>query len=116
MGRRGSWAGASCPIARGADVIGEPWTLLILREAHRGVTRFEQFRDRLGIADNVLAARLARMVQTGLLSRVPYRDGGRARHEYRLTQAGADTLPVIHALARWGDTYTSAAVVTDAMR
>jgi len=80
------------------------------------VTRFERFRDRLGIADNVLAVRLARMVQTGLLTRVPYRDGGRTRHEYQLTQAGADTLPVIHALARWGDAHTSAAAATDPVR
>ncbi|MEW2505570.1 helix-turn-helix domain-containing protein [Amycolatopsis sp. NPDC047767] len=106
MGRRSSWEGTPCPIARGADVLGEPWTLVILREAHAGTTRFDEFRTTLGIADNVLSSRLARMVETGLMARVPYRDGGRTRDEYRLTQAGADTLPVIHALGAWGDTYT----------
>ncbi|MEV6900980.1 helix-turn-helix domain-containing protein [Amycolatopsis sp. NPDC051372] len=115
MGRRSSWEGTSCPIARGADVLGEPWTLVILRDAHAGTTRFDEFRSRLGIADNVLSARLARMVETGLMTRVPYRDGGRTRDEYRLTQAGADTLPVIHALGAWGDTYTHSPTPSEPM-
>ncbi|WP_326568692.1 helix-turn-helix domain-containing protein [Amycolatopsis rhabdoformis] len=116
MGRRSSWTGTSCPIARGADVLGEPWTLVILRDAHLGTTRFDDFRSHLGIADNVLASRLARMVETGLMTRVPYRDGGRTREEYRLTQAGADTLPVIHALGAWGDTYTNSPTPSDPLR
>ncbi|MFI5613885.1 winged helix-turn-helix transcriptional regulator [Amycolatopsis sp. NPDC051903] len=116
MGRRTSWTGTSCPIARGADVLGEPWTLVILRDAHLGTTRFDEFRSHLGIADNVLAARLARMVETGLLARVPYRDGGRTRDEYRLTEAGADTLPVIHALGRWGDAHTDSPTAAEPMQ
>jgi DNA-binding HxlR family transcriptional regulator len=116
MGRRSDWTGTSCPTARGADVLGEPWTLLLLRDAHAGITRFEQFREHLGIADNVLSARLARMVETGLLTRVPYRDGGRARAEYRLTPAGADTLPILHAIAAWGDAHTSSPTPSEPMR
>ncbi|HWD00899.1 MAG TPA: helix-turn-helix domain-containing protein [Amycolatopsis sp.] len=117
MGRRTSWAGTSCPIARSADVLGEPWTLVILRDAHAGTTRFDEFRAHLGIADNVLASRLARMVETGLLARVPYRDKrGRTRDEYRLTEAGADTLPVIHALGAWGAAHTTSPTASEPMQ
>ena len=108
MSRRITWEDASCLIARAADILGEPWTLLILRNATAGTTRFEDFRSQLGIADNVLTTRLAKLVDRGLLRKLPYRDGGRTRHEYRLTQAGSDALPVLHALGTWGDTYTSA--------
>ncbi|WP_410615504.1 winged helix-turn-helix transcriptional regulator [Amycolatopsis sp. lyj-109] len=107
MSRRITWADAACPIARAADVLGEPWTLLILRNATAGTTRFEDFRAQLGIADNVLTTRLAKLVDRGLLTKLPYRDGGRTRHEYRLTQAGSDALPVLHALGAWGDAHAS---------
>ncbi|GAB3155798.1 helix-turn-helix domain-containing protein [Amycolatopsis stemonae] len=109
MSRRITWEDASCPIARAADVLAEPWTLLILRNATAGTTRFEDFRVQLGIADNVLTTRLAKLVDRGLLTKLPYRDGGRTRHEYRLTQAGSDALPVLHALGAWGDAHTSSA-------
>lgn len=95
-----------CPIERAADVLGDRWTLLILRAATTGETRFDRFRAELGIADNILAARLARLVAAGLLTKVPYRDGGRTRHEYVLTPAGADALPVLLAMARWGERHT----------
>ncbi|QUQ64222.1 winged helix-turn-helix transcriptional regulator [Kutzneria sp. CA-103260] len=109
MTTRSSWEAAPCPIARGADVLGDPWTLLILRQAMLGHTRFDQLRDEIGISDNILAARLRRLVAAGLFERVPYRDErGRARQEYRLTAAGLDTLPVLHALAAWGDKHTRA--------
>ncbi|WP_410594467.1 winged helix-turn-helix transcriptional regulator [Amycolatopsis sp. lyj-23] len=107
MSRRITWADAACPIARAADVLGEPWTLLILRNATAGTTRFEDFRAQLGIADNVLTTRLAKLVDRGLLTKLPYRDGGRTRHEYRLTQAGSDALPVLHALGTWGHNHTA---------
>ncbi|GAA4587433.1 helix-turn-helix domain-containing protein [Planotetraspora phitsanulokensis] len=97
---------APCPIGRAVGLLGERWTLLILRNANLGTTRFDAFRSELGIADNILSNRLARMVDAGLLARVPYRDGGRPRHEYRLTAAGADVLPVLHALAAWGQEHT----------
>jgi DNA-binding HxlR family transcriptional regulator len=71
-----------------------------------GVTRFDDFRAELGIADNILSSRLTRLVDAGLLVRVTYRDQGRTRHEYRLTTAGADVLGVLHALAGWGQEHT----------
>src|SRR5689334_7405060 len=108
MSRRITWEDASCPIARAADVLGEPWTLLILRNATAGTTRFEDFRAQLGIADNVLTTRLGKLVDRGLLTKLPYEDGGRTRHEYHLTQAGSDALPVLHALAAWGNAHTEA--------
>lgn len=116
MSRRTSWDGAPCPIARAVDVLGEPWTVLILRNATTGTTRFDAFRAELGIADNVLAARLARLVEAGLLVRVPYRDGGRTRQEYRLTRPGADALPVLESLARWGQEHTTPAEPTPPMQ
>ncbi|MFI5613049.1 winged helix-turn-helix transcriptional regulator [Amycolatopsis sp. NPDC051903] len=116
MVRRIQWSGHACPIARAVDVLGEPWTLLILRNATTGTTRFDDFRAELGIADNVLSTRLAKLTEAGLLARVPYRDGGRTRHEYRLTQAGADALPVLLTLAAWGDEHTSAEPPAGRMR
>ncbi|HYZ54993.1 MAG TPA: helix-turn-helix domain-containing protein [Streptosporangiaceae bacterium] len=105
-----------CPIARAADIVGDRWTLLILRNANLGTTRFDDFRAELGIADNILSSRLARLVDAGLLTRHPYRETGRTRHEYRLTTAGADLLPVLHALADWGLRYTRPAEPADPMR
>ena len=107
MAVRGN-AGADlpCPVARAAGILGDRWTLLILRNANLGTTRFDDFRSELGIADNILSARLGRLVQAGVLTRLPYRGTGRTRHEYRLTTAGADMLPVLHALAGWGQQHT----------
>ncbi|MFC7641932.1 winged helix-turn-helix transcriptional regulator [Streptosporangium lutulentum] len=65
-----------CPIGRAVGLLGERWTLLILRNANLGTTRFDAFRAELGVADNILSNRLARLVEAGLLARVPYRDGG----------------------------------------
>jgi DNA-binding HxlR family transcriptional regulator len=101
---RSDWSEARCPIARSLDVVGDPWILLILRDALLGSRRYDQFRRSLGIADNVLAKRLAAMVEAGLLWKTPYRDEtGRERHEYRLTKAGEELMPVIHALVFWGE-------------
>ena len=105
-----------CPIGRAAELIGDRWTLLILRHATLGVTRFDELRGALGIADNILSNRLARLVENGLLAKVPYRDERRTRHEYRLTQAGADTFPVLSALAAWGTEHTRPARGTEPMR
>jgi DNA-binding HxlR family transcriptional regulator len=105
-----------CPIGRAVEVLGERWTLLIMRNATHGMTRFEDFRADLGIADNVLSIRLARLVDAGLLTRVPYRNGGRTRHEYRLTQAGADMTPILRALADWGAQHTSPAEPAEPMQ
>jgi DNA-binding HxlR family transcriptional regulator len=76
---------------------------LVLRQAFSGVRRFEQLRDQLGVAENVLSKRLSTMVEAGLLRRVPYQDRRRTRHEYVLTEAGADTFPIVTALAQWGE-------------
>lgn len=114
--RRTLVADTPCPIGRAAETIGDRWTLLILRHATLGVTRFDDFRTGLGISDNILANRLARLVEAGLLTKVPYRDQQRTRHEYRLTKAGADLLPVLHALARWGEQHTRTEKRTRPMR
>lgn len=103
MPLRSDWSGAACPMARSLHVVGDPWVMLILREALVGSTRFEQFRSRLKVADNVLADRLRAMVKAGLLRRAPYRAGRRTHAEYRLTSAGAELLPVVHALYLWGE-------------
>jgi DNA-binding HxlR family transcriptional regulator len=108
--------GQPCPIGRATSMLGDRWILLILRDATIGVTRFDEFRDHLGIADNILAARLRRLVEGGLLVRVPYRDGRRTRQEYRLTQAGADLAPVLRALADWGHRHTSPDEPAEPMR
>jgi DNA-binding HxlR family transcriptional regulator len=81
-----------------------------------GVTRFDDFRAALGIADNILSNRLARLVEAGVLVRVPYRDPQRTRHEYRLTTAGADVLGVLHALAGWGQQHTGPSRSVEPMR
>jgi DNA-binding HxlR family transcriptional regulator len=97
-----------CPIGRAASMLGDRWILLILRDATIGVTRFDHFRDHLDIAENILASRLRRLVDEGLLVKVPYRDGRRTRQEYRLTQAGADLAPILRALGDWGHRHTRA--------
>jgi DNA-binding HxlR family transcriptional regulator len=105
-----------CPIGRAAELVGDRWILLILRHATLGVTRFDHFRGELGIADNILSSRLGRLVESGLLVKVPYRDERRTRHEYRLTQAGADMLPVLNGLAAWGEKHTQPVRRTGPMR
>ena len=91
-----------CSIARALEVVGERWTLLVLRDAFSGVRRFEDFQRSLGIARNVLAARLGRLVDEGVLERVPYQSRPE-RFEYRLTEKGLGLWPVIVGLLRWGD-------------
>jgi DNA-binding HxlR family transcriptional regulator len=105
-----------CPIGRTGDLLGDRWTLLILRDANSGITRFDDFRSNLGIADNILAARLRHLIEAGLLVKVPYRDGNRTRQEYRLTQAGADFVPVLRALAQWGARHTEPTTPAEPMR
>lgn len=103
MPLRSDWSSERCPIARSLDVLGDPWVLLVLRQAFSGVRRFDRFRAELGIADNVLSDRLTRLVGAGLLRRTPYLDHRRTRYEYVLTDAGADTFPILTALAQWGE-------------
>lgn len=106
MPLRSDWSAATCPIARSLQVLGDPWLVLILRDALTGTTRYDQFRRSLGIADNVLAARLRAMVAQGLLRKVPYRADNRTHDEYHPTEAATDLLPVLNALALWGDKHT----------
>lgn len=98
------WDTASCSVARAGALVGDPWTLVILRDLFNGVHRFDDLAGHLGVARNVLTRRLAGLTGAGLVARAPYREPGqRERHEYRLTEAGRDLLPVIVALASWGD-------------
>jgi DNA-binding HxlR family transcriptional regulator len=93
-----------CSIARSLEVLGEKWTLLIVREALWGHTRFSQFRAALGVAPDVLTDRLATLVDIGVLARRSYRpEGGREREEYVLTPAGEELRYVLGALNAWGD-------------
>jgi DNA-binding HxlR family transcriptional regulator len=95
---------ATCSIERTLGVLGERWTFLILREAFFGVTRFADFRDRLGVASDVLTDRLATLVEYGVLEREPYQEPGtRSRYAYRLTPAGRELQVVLAALQQWGD-------------
>jgi len=91
----------ACPIARSMAVIGERWAILILREACYGTTRFDDFARHLGIAPNILSARLKGLVAHGMLERVP--DPATGRHIYRLTKMGRDFLPAFVALKAWAD-------------
>ena len=100
--RRASFEEMSCSIARSLEVIGEWWTLLILRDAFFGVTRFEEFQARLGIARNILAKRLDTLVEHGVLERRLY-DDRRDRHDYVLTDKGKALWPVLVTIRQWGD-------------
>jgi DNA-binding HxlR family transcriptional regulator len=101
-----SFANISCSIARSLNVIGERWTPLILRDLFAGMSRFEDVRRDLGIASNVLAARLDTLEQHGVIDRYPYQTGP-IRHEYRLTAKGLDLYPVLVTLLAWGDKWLS---------
>ncbi len=96
-----SFAEARCPIARSLDLVGEWWSILILRDAFRGVRRFDDFQASLGIARNLLSRRLKRLVAAGLLETTPYSTRP-PRHEYRLTEKGRDLYPVLMTLLDWG--------------
>lgn len=97
-----SYEGQECSIARALEVVGERWTLLIVRDVLAGLCRFDQLQASLGIARNVLAGRLSRLVEEGILERVPYSKRP-PRHEYRLTEKGRELEPALTALRRWGD-------------
>ncbi len=102
MARRRSFDEMNCSIARALDVIGEWWTLLVIREAFRGVRRFDGFVERLGIAPNILTARLRRLVEHDVFEERAYQ-ARPVRVDYRLTAKGRDLYPVIVALLGWGD-------------
>jgi DNA-binding HxlR family transcriptional regulator len=91
-----------CSIARALEVLGDRWTILVIRDAFMGVRRFEDFQRSLGVARNVLSERLTRLVDEGVLERRRYQERPE-RFEYRLTQKGLDLWPVTMALLQWGD-------------
>ncbi|MDB5362833.1 MAG: HxlR family transcriptional regulator [Rhodospirillales bacterium] len=94
----------ACSVARTVSVIGDRWSLLILRDCFLKVRRFEQFQERLGVTRHVLADRLKKLVKTGVLVRSAYQDRP-ARYDYRLTDKGMALYPVLMALVHWGDTH-----------
>lgn len=94
----------NCSVARTVAVIGDRWTLLILRECFMRVRRFEEFQARLGITRHLLAERLKKLVRFGVLRRIPYQENP-TRHEYILTQKGLELHPILMAIVHWGDVH-----------
>ena len=92
----------NCSIARSLEEVGEWWSLLIVRECTQGATRFDEFQKELGIARNILTARLQRLTELGILERFPLEDRS-GTEGYRLTEKGEDLYPVLVALLQWGD-------------
>src|SRR5262245_7552229 len=103
---RRDYEGQNCSIAGALEIVGERWTLLIVRDAFLGLRRFEQFQASLGIARNVLTERLNRLVDEGIFERVRYSERPE-RYEYRLTQKGRDLQIALAGLRQWGDKYVS---------
>ena len=103
---RKSFAAMDCSVAQCLEIVGEWWTMLILRDTFLGVTRFDDFQRRLGISRNILQQRLSRLVDAGILVRVPYQEHP-WRYDYRLTDKGRDLWPVINAMRQWGDQYAA---------
>jgi len=93
-----------CSIASSLEVVGERWTLLIIRDVFLGIRRFEDIQRDLGVARNILQVRLERLVEEGVLVKRPYQERP-LRCEYRLTEKGADLWPVLVAMLQWGDRY-----------
>ena len=105
---RKSFAGMHCSVAQCLEVVGEWWSMLIVRDAFLGVHRFDDFQERLGISRNILNQRLHRLVEAGILKKVPYSEHP-PRFEYRLTGKGRDLWPVLTAMRQWGDKHTAPA-------
>jgi DNA-binding HxlR family transcriptional regulator len=103
---RKSFANMDCSVAQCLEVIGEWWSMLIVRDAFMGVTRFEDFQRRLGISRNILQQRLTTLVVAGVLVRVPYSEHP-PRDDYRLTDKGRDLWPVLTAMRQWGDRHAA---------
>ena len=108
MALRSDWSRRTCSMARGLDILGDPWTILVLREVFFGNGRFDAIKARLEVADSVLTKRLAGLVESGLLEKKAYDDGGRTRQEYVLTPMGEDALPVLNAVTIWAEKHLPA--------
>jgi len=105
--QRTSFEDVNCSVAQCLEVVGEWWSLLIVRDAFLGVTRFDDFQARLGISRNILNQRLSHLVDHGVLKRVPYEEHP-PRSEYRLTDKGRDLFHVMTAMRQWGDRWAAA--------
>jgi len=103
---RKSFVDMDCSVAQCLEIVGEWWTMLIVRDSFLGVTRFEDFQRRLGISRNILQQRLTKLVDAGVFVKVPYSEHP-PRHEYRLTPKGRDLWPVLTAMRQWGDTHAA---------
>jgi DNA-binding HxlR family transcriptional regulator len=106
--QRTSFEDMNCSVAQCLEIVGEWWSLLIVRDAFLGVTRFDDFQSRLGISRNILNQRLTHLVETGILKRVPYEEHP-PRSEYRLTDKGRDVWQVVTAMRQWGDRWAAPA-------
>src|SRR5437016_647121 len=106
--QRTSFQDMRCSVAQCLEIVGEWWSLLIVRDAFLGVMRFDDFQARLGISRNILNQRLNHLVDNGVLKRVPYEDHP-PRSEYRLTDKGRDLWHVVTAMRQWGDRWATSA-------
>lgn len=104
--RRKSFEDMPCSVAQFLEVAGEWWSMLVVRDAFLGVTRFDDFHERLGISRNVLTQRLEHLVAHGVLAREPYQDNP-VRYDYRLTGKGRALWPVLTAMRQWGDEWAA---------
>lgn len=104
---KNDYEGQTCSIARTLEVVGERWTMLVVRNVFLGLRRFDEIQANLGIARNVLTTRLEKLVEIGVLEKRPYQERP-VRHEYRLTEKGIDLWPVMTALMHWGDQHAPA--------
>jgi DNA-binding HxlR family transcriptional regulator len=100
--KRSRLANKECSMARAMEVVGDRWSILILREAYYGVKRFDEFEYYVGIAPNILSTRLKKLVDAGVMTRVPLPEHA-GRYEYLLTEKGRDFFPAYLALKKWGD-------------
>jgi DNA-binding HxlR family transcriptional regulator len=101
-----AWSAENCTLGRAMAILGDKWTVLVLREVFLGIRRFDDLRVRTAIPRQVLTNRLAHLVEHGVLRREPYQEpGARIRDEYRLTPMGFDLYPAVVALREWGDKY-----------
>jgi DNA-binding HxlR family transcriptional regulator len=104
---RTSFADMTCSVAQCLEVVGDSWTMLLVRDAFAGSTRFDEFQQWLGIPRNTLKDRLTKLVKSGVMIKIPYSDHP-SRYEYRLTESGRDLWPVLSAMRNWGDSHGSA--------
>jgi DNA-binding HxlR family transcriptional regulator len=103
---RKSFSEMDCSVAQCLEVVGEWWSMLVVRDVFLGATRFDDLQKSLGISRNILQQRLARLVDAGVLEKVPYCEHP-LRFEYRLTEKGRDLWPVLTAMRQWGDHYAA---------